>query len=263
MRHCGIEAMDISKQMYVLFGIFTLVGILAIAPSAFADTAQVTITKGAGASANADCITAKNCFDPNPITVAPGTEVEWMNTDTVAHTVTSGQPTDNETGTVFDSGMIKPGNEFKFTLQNEGTYNYFCMVHPWMTGQVIVSASATQAGLGQQGGIPLGSNYTAPAGSSTPQPAQPAPPSQAPQYGSQVQNTTLAGLGQQGGIPLGSNYTAPASPSTPVPSTSGGGMQYTDADNPTGPASLSGWAIGLVVAGVLSGIGVWAAVRRR
>ncbi|MDE1817670.1 MAG: PEFG-CTERM sorting domain-containing protein, partial [Thaumarchaeota archaeon] len=63
-----------------------------------------------------------------------------------SHYVTSGQPSDNTTGTVFDSGnLIKPGGTYQFTFANAGTFNYFCTVHPWMTGQVIVGAASTTA----------------------------------------------------------------------------------------------------------------------
>ena len=104
-------------------------------------TQIVTITQGSGSSQTADCVTAKNCFNPNPLVVAPGTQVTWKNTDTVSHTVTSGHPSDNATGTIFDSGgLIKPGGTFQFTFQNEGTYDYLCVVHPWMVAQVIVGA---------------------------------------------------------------------------------------------------------------------------
>jgi len=133
-----------SKPMGALFGVLTLVAILSVAP-AFGQTAnEVDMAKGAGASQTADCVAANNCFNPNPLTVAPGTQVTWKNTDTVSHTVTSGKPSDNQTGTVFDSGgLIKPGGTFQFTFQNAGTYDYFCIVHPWMTAQVIVSTAST------------------------------------------------------------------------------------------------------------------------
>ena len=138
--------MEKSKPLSALLGVLTLVVVLTIAPSAFADSTEVDIAKGAGASANADCVSANNCFNPNPVTVSPGNDVEWKNTDTVGHTVTSGKPTDNDAGSLFDSSIIKAGGEFKFTFQNPGTFDYFCQVHPWMTGQVIVSASAASAG---------------------------------------------------------------------------------------------------------------------
>ncbi len=232
-----------SKPINVLLGTLTIVAVLAIAPSAFGQMSmEVDIAKGAGSSANANCVAANNCFAPNPVTIAPGTEVEWKNTDTVGHTVTSGKPTDNDAGSLFDSssnGLIKPGAEFKFTFQNEGTFNYFCQVHPWMTGQVTVSASSAApttttstpnpAGQGQQGGVPLGAPYGNQSAQTTPAPQQPLP--------------NPAGQGQQGGVPLGSSYGTPA-PTTMDP-------------------SLTGWITGIVVIGIMSGIGIWSAVRRR
>jgi len=288
-----------SKPIGALFGVLTLVAILAIAPSAFAQESGTTVNISAGAGSSPNCSQTKNCFDQDVINVVPGTTVTWQNNDKVSHTVTSGNPSDNQTGTIFDSSLIASGKDFSFTFNNPGTYNYFCQVHPWMTGQVIVGAAATSAssssstgssssmnmssgnsmsgmsssssmnttstppsGQGQQGGIPLGSPYTAPANmSSTPStPTQPAPPSQSPQYGSQVPSTTQAGMGQQNGIPLGSSYNAPAgSPQNQIPAQ----VVYNDSDNPTGPLQSMGWAAGMIIAGVLSGIGIWTAVQRR
>jgi predicted secreted protein with PEFG-CTERM motif len=132
-----------SKPFGALFGLLALVAILGVAPAFGQAANEVDIAAGAGSSASAACVTTNDCFGPNPITVAPGTEVTWMNTDTVSHTVTSGKVTDDDAGSLFDSGLIKKGASFKFTFANEGTYDYFCTVHPWMTGQVIVSASAS------------------------------------------------------------------------------------------------------------------------
>src|SRR5438445_2223284 len=145
--------------------IFALVGIIAFAPSAFAD-ATVTIATGGGGSANAACVSTNNCFTPNPVNVSPGDTVTWKNTDTgTSHTVTSGKP-DNSTGNlvaaVFDSGYIKPGDTFShtFTAVDVGTINYFCQVHPWMTGQVIIDAASVPPTNGQtlSATIPVGFN---------------------------------------------------------------------------------------------------------
>ncbi|MDE1826514.1 MAG: cupredoxin domain-containing protein, partial [Thaumarchaeota archaeon] len=133
----------ISKPMGALFGVLTLVAILAIAPSAFAQESGTTVNISAGAGSSPNCSQAKNCFDQDVINVATGTTVEWKNNDKVSHTVTSGSPSDNQTGTIFDSSLIASGKDFSFTFNNPGTYNYFCQVHPWMTGQVIVGAAAT------------------------------------------------------------------------------------------------------------------------
>ena len=133
-----------SKPFGALFGLLALVAILGVAPAFGQTSSEVDIQAGAGSNAGAACTTTHNCFSPNPITVAPGTEVEWKNGDTLSHTVTSGKSLDDPNlGSVFDSGMIKKGAEFKFTFANAGTYDYLCSVHPWMTGEVIVAAAST------------------------------------------------------------------------------------------------------------------------
>ncbi len=110
-----------------------------VTPPTSSSPNEIDMAKGAGASALAGCVSTKNCFYPNPLSVIPGTTVTWKNTDDVQHYVTSGLSTDNTTGTVFDSGnLIKIGGTYQFTFYNSGTYNYFCTVHPWMMGQVIV-----------------------------------------------------------------------------------------------------------------------------
>ncbi|VVC05510.1 Plastocyanin [uncultured archaeon] len=133
-----------SKPISALFGVLTLVAILGIAPHAFAANAAVTISSGAAATKGA--CTATNCFNPQVLNISPGDTVTWTNSDTVGHTATSGQPSDNVTGTVWDSSLIKAGGTYTApasTFQNAGTYNYFCQVHPWMTGEVIVGAATT------------------------------------------------------------------------------------------------------------------------
>ena len=135
-----------SKPFGAIFGLLALVAILGVAP-AFGQgvTSDVTIVSGAGASASAACVATNNCFSPSPLTVTPGTTVTWTNTDTVSHTITSGKVSDNDAGSMFDSGLVKPTKTFQFTFANAtaGTVNYFCTVHPWMVGQVIVSGAAS------------------------------------------------------------------------------------------------------------------------
>ncbi|MDE1867515.1 MAG: PEFG-CTERM sorting domain-containing protein, partial [Thaumarchaeota archaeon] len=97
-----------------------------------------------GASATNGTCSATTCFNPQVANINVGDTITWTNADTVGHTTTSGKPSDNQTGTVFDSSLIAAGKSYTSTAFNTaGTYNYFCMVHPWMTGQVIVGAAAT------------------------------------------------------------------------------------------------------------------------
>ena len=76
-------------------------------------------------------------YDPQDITVTTGTTVQWFNEDETIHTVTSGSPAEGATG-VFDSGILDAGNLFEYTFDSTGTYDYYCIVHPWMIGSVTV-----------------------------------------------------------------------------------------------------------------------------
>ena|SRR5579859_3354749 len=71
-------------------------------------------------------------FDPGVITVAVGTTVTWTNLDDVPHTVTS---TDKH---FKSSGALDKGDAFSYTFTAPGIYPYYCTVHPFMTGKVIV-----------------------------------------------------------------------------------------------------------------------------
>jgi len=90
-------------------------------------------------------LTLEGCFPSlissrSSMVVESGTTVLWANTDSVAHTTTSGNKTDGPDG-IFDSSLIMSGDEFRFTFVNEDTFDYFCMIHPWMEGNVIVIPS--------------------------------------------------------------------------------------------------------------------------
>jgi len=105
--------------------------------SANPTTVQVVMSSGAGANQN--CVPATNCFDPRGVTIQPRDTVTWINNDIVGHTTTSGSPSDNDTGDLWDSGIVRPGGNYSFTFYSGfvGNYHYFCKVHPWMRGQVI------------------------------------------------------------------------------------------------------------------------------
>ncbi|MBI5377366.1 MAG: hypothetical protein HZA82_01920, partial [Thaumarchaeota archaeon] len=80
-------------------------------------------------------------FDPADTFVTPGSTITWTNSDTVSHTVTSGTPSEGPDGK-FDSGLFGPGKTFETVLDEKGTYQYFCQVHPWMTGSITVDPTA-------------------------------------------------------------------------------------------------------------------------
>ena len=84
------------------------------------------------------CEDTNECWLPAEISVGVGDTVIWSNTDTAAHTVTSGSPTDGPDG-IFDSSLFIAGATFEVTFDDSGSYDYFCMVHPWMQGNVQVN----------------------------------------------------------------------------------------------------------------------------
>lgn len=71
-------------------------------------------------------------FSPSVITVPSGTTVTWTNDDTIIHTIT-------DLGGSFDSGFIQAGEAWSHKFDSKETYHYFCDIHPWMQGTVIVS----------------------------------------------------------------------------------------------------------------------------
>ena len=82
------------------------------------------------------CEEDDRCYIPSKITINKGEQVTWINEDSAFHSVTSGfydAPTD-----LFDSGHMDPFDVYVLTFDDEGTFDYFCTLHPWMEGQVIV-----------------------------------------------------------------------------------------------------------------------------
>jgi plastocyanin len=75
-------------------------------------------------------------YMPSSITIKTGDKVGWINTDEEVHTVTSGFENSTDKGKQFDSGLLNTNQTFEHTFDKAGTYNYFCTVHPTMTGVV-------------------------------------------------------------------------------------------------------------------------------
>ena len=125
------------SSFFVLFVIAA--GIVAMTPGAFADHSEVTIEAAQGSGAPGCEDTAEGCYIPSTATVDVGGVVIFSNTDSAAHTFTSGDPTMPDTVQVlFDSGLAMAGSTFEWSPTEVGTVPYFCMVHPWMQGIIIV-----------------------------------------------------------------------------------------------------------------------------
>ena len=128
----------------VICSIFTAFALAMVMPSAFADHEKIDINISSG-SASPGCEADSSCFSPSEATIDLGGEVTWQNDDTAAHTVTGGDPASGPNNT-FDSGIFMAGKTFSYKFETEGEFPYFCQVHPWMQGKVIVQANAEESG---------------------------------------------------------------------------------------------------------------------
>jgi hypothetical protein len=81
--------------------------------------------------------TVDGCYLPNTVNVDVGETLIFKNTDTTAHTFTSGHPGDGPNG-VFDTSLLMVNNSFEWIPQTEVNQPYFCMVHPWMMGMIVI-----------------------------------------------------------------------------------------------------------------------------
>ena len=87
-------------------------------------------------------------YDPPIIQIQVGDSVTWTNDDREGHTVTSGESSGRfewmntkELGKpdgIFDSQRFMPDESWTYIFDKAGTFNYFCVIHPWMSGAVLV-----------------------------------------------------------------------------------------------------------------------------
>ncbi len=132
------------KSVCLSFSLLAIFSLIAVAPSAFAEHGEggmaATVTNAPGSS-TPGCEETDSCFIPSTVVITVGGTVTWDNTDNAAHTSSSGTAADGPDG-VFDSSLIMAGGSYSHTFDTAGTFDYFCMVHPWMQGTVIVEAEA-------------------------------------------------------------------------------------------------------------------------
>ena len=109
----------------------------AAAAAAAAAKAPMSVTVEPVAGSGAPGCETTECYTPSTVTISAGGTVTFTNTDTAPHTSTSGSAANGPDG-VFDTSLIMMNASFDVTLADAGTYTYFCMVHPWMEGTIIV-----------------------------------------------------------------------------------------------------------------------------
>jgi len=86
-------------------------------------------------------------FAPQRLTVKAGTTVTWINGDDIPHTVAS-------SGKLFKSKTLDTDDAYTFTFTTPGMYEYFCSLHPHMTGTVVVEAETGSRGAPDRSGEP-------------------------------------------------------------------------------------------------------------
>ncbi|MFL5297749.1 MAG: cupredoxin family copper-binding protein [Phenylobacterium sp.] len=108
--------------------------IRCIPPAAVAALAAVTLGAAAPAPGVAPPLTVaidNFTFGPQALSVPVGATVTWVNRDDIPHTVVA-------VDKAFRSKVLDTDEKFSFTFTKAGTYDYFCSIHPHMTGKVVV-----------------------------------------------------------------------------------------------------------------------------
>jgi plastocyanin len=95
---------------------------------------------GNGGGASAECpdgavvIAMRDIkFDPETATAKVGQEICWPNEDTIDHNAVA------ESGADFESPLYGQGETFTATVEQEGTVEYVCTIHPGMVGTIEVT----------------------------------------------------------------------------------------------------------------------------
>lgn len=123
-----------TTRIAVVLGVISVlaVGLSIGQVSVYAQGASVSIVPNASTMGD-------KAFSPNPAEVKAGESVTWTNDDSQIHTATSGAVGAEDSGKVFDSGILSPKATFDFKFDQAGEVAYYCTLHPQMVGKVVVS----------------------------------------------------------------------------------------------------------------------------
>lgn len=122
-----VEVVILTSSVIVLSLLF--LGFFMIMPIS-AENSQVV-------SIPASNTTNQNHYDPQLLNIESKVSVTWNNMDNQTHTVTSIIPSYGPLA-VYDSGPIPPKGNFSYTFDTPGTFEYYCTIHPSMTGKITV-----------------------------------------------------------------------------------------------------------------------------
>jgi plastocyanin len=108
-----------------------LAGVLALASLAPLLAPSLALAAPAAVEVKIDNFT----FVPQRLTVKSGTTVTWINEDDIPHAVAA-------TDKAFKSKVLDTNDKFSFTFTTAGSFEYFCSLHPHMTGTIVVETTA-------------------------------------------------------------------------------------------------------------------------
>lgn len=92
-------------------------------------------------AANSSTPKDKSYCIPEILKIKVGDKVKWINSDSATvHTITSGSVDGYSASPsgVFDSGIMMSNSSYEITFKEKGTYDYYCMLHVWQKGKIIV-----------------------------------------------------------------------------------------------------------------------------
>jgi plastocyanin len=95
-------------------------------------TVIAVLASGQALAAEAQVKIANFTFDPHTLTVKAGTTVTWVTADDIPHLV-------SEKDGNFRSSALDTNDRFSQTFSTAGTIEYFCAIHPHMTGKIVVT----------------------------------------------------------------------------------------------------------------------------
>jgi plastocyanin len=135
-----LHHLNVRKPVSIAFAVLIAAALSMAAGTAFAASRAASVEIVTNPDGDS---TTPGLFVPGELYIKKKTTVTWTNNDFLPHTVTEGSEEQTDAGHVplFDSGRISPSGTYSYTFNKNGEYDYYCKLHPFVTGQVIVGKS--------------------------------------------------------------------------------------------------------------------------
>ena len=141
------------------------------ATEGISNTTSAAPSNYTGSASNYTVLIVNYVYSPADLTVPVGATVTWVNQDSVGHTVTEGDPNSPKQASLrmFDSSgeaatgkvaLIGAGESWNYTFTTSGTYEYYCIVHPYMIGHITVVGPASGSNSSQVSGYSDLTNFS-------------------------------------------------------------------------------------------------------